>query len=194
MPTARSNLASDFFKAVPKFFKVGGFALVFGMSGLLLIISAGVIGGAALSERELWAGCALTFVCLAYFIGDAIAKARAAAPLPVVGEVAELSALVKDISSMCQSIAFKYQGFIETSLEAVKNTAARIPFGSGIVKSIGLDRFASYSKTVVEATENVRRISTEIEVAVKNNDVETTRKYVVQLKTTVQDLRNFLAQ
>jgi len=191
---ANSTIADKFLKAVPKFFQVGGFPLVFGTGGLVLIILAGAIGGRQLSRVEFWAGCVLTFVCLAYYIADAVAKVRATAPLPIASEVQEMSSLVKEISSMCQSIAFRYEGYIQEALRAVNNVAARFPFADGILKAIGIAELESYSKTVVAATESVKKISDDIEAAVRNGDIERMREYAAKLRGILQDLRDFLTR
>lgn len=90
-------------KALERRFKVGGFALAFGFTGLLLTLCAS-FAGAELKVPTFYVGSTLTFICLAYFVLSGArtreVTRRIKDDLPLLDGLQEIALQLTDLAAM----------------------------------------------------------------------------------------------
>ena len=182
-------------KALERLFKVGGFALAFGFGGLLMTLTANFLGG-DLKVPMFYAGCVLTFICLAYFVKSG-ARTREVAKrikddLPLLDGLQTIALQLTDLSAMTQSVAFKHLSTIQLGIETVMPLIEKLPVIGAAAKSSGLADATKLSAVIVSTTEGAKDTIREIEEAIRSGDLSRLREYTTKLSEAIATLRAML--
>src|SRR6266481_4638520 len=98
-------ISNSISKALGGLFKIGGFALAFGFAGLLLALCAALVKGQLILPM-FYAGCALIFVCLIYFVLSAArtreVSRRIKDDLPLLDGLQGIALQLTDLAAITQ--------------------------------------------------------------------------------------------
>jgi len=182
-------------KALERLFMAGGFALAFGFGGLLLTLTANLVGG-DLKVPMFYVGCTLTFICLTYFVVSS-ARTRAVTKrikddLPLLDGLQTISLQLTDLSSMTQSVAFKHLSTIQLGVETVMPLIEKLPIIGAVAKSSGLADAAKLSAAIVSTTDGAKDTIRNIEEAIRSGDLRRLRDYTDKLSDAIATLRSML--
>lgn len=182
-------------KPMERLFKVGGFALAFGFSGIVLMVVANLV------DRQLLVpmfavGCFLTISCLAFFVYTNL-KARNASrslkeDLPLLDALQKTAYQVAEVAAVTQSFAFKHLTKIQQAVDAIAPLIESLPVVGQAAKKSGLTDSARVSSVIVSATENTKNVVLHLQEAIRAGDLKEIQKYGKQLDTALSELKSAL--
>lgn len=184
--------------AVEKLYKAGGFALAFGFSGIVLILGAKIFG----QEQAPWIialGAILTFICLGFFLyttlrGNKEITKSIRDNKEAVDAVQDISLQLTKLTNTAQAYSFKNIEKINKTLEIAIPKLQAIPFLGDKIEEYGLNKVGSISKLIVENSEKVENLVSDIEQAIINADHKKLKTYSKDLANLVSSMKQQLKQ
>ncbi len=179
-------------KPLEDLFKVGGFALAFGFSGLVLMIVA-IFKDGQLQLPLFIIGAVLTFLCLAFFLYTNL-RTRSAArsvaeDLPLLDALQRTAYQAAELASVIQSFAFKHLERIQIAVTVVAPMIESLPLVGPAARRVGLTDAARLSGAIVAATDGTKIIVMKLQEAIRKGDLREINKYGTQLEEAVSSLK-----
>ena len=177
--------------SIVKLYRIGGFALAFGFTGIFLIVFSSFTK--TLPELTFGLGTILTLVCLFFFLYVNVTKTRNAAQTladnkEAIEAVQNMSMQLSEITADAQALGFKYPDKIDIALDKVR----QIPFVGDKLNMLGINQEESASKALVEYKIELENLITETKTALISGDVQTLNRYSEQLHLVSNKLKNEL--
>ncbi|WMN59819.1 hypothetical protein NI389_16905 [Pseudoalteromonas xiamenensis] len=184
--------------AIEKLYKTGGFALAFGFSGIVLILGANIFG----HDHAIWIialGAILTFICLGFFLyttlrGNKEITKSIKDNKEAVDAVQDISLQLTKLTNTAQAYSFKNIEKINKTLEIAIPQLKPVPFLGDKIEEYGLNKVGSISKLIVENSEKVENIVSDIEQALINADHRKLKTYSKDLADLVSSMKQQLKQ
>jgi len=182
--------------AFNKLYKVGGFALAFGFSGIVVMLGARIFGG----EYTLWLiilGAILTFSCLGFFLyttvrGNSEVKKSIANNKEAIDAVQDISIQLTKLTGALQAYSFKNINKINQVLEVAVPQLKKIPFVADKLVEYGVNDLHGLSGVIVEKSDNIEKLIQEIEDALINADHKKLKTYSDELAACVVGIKEQL--
>jgi hypothetical protein len=185
-------------ESINKLYKTGGFALSFGFAGILMMLLAKLFGQED-ARLLITIGAVLTFSCLTFFLyasvkGNQKAAAAVSQNKDTIDALQDISIQLTRLTRFIQAYGFKNIEQINSVVEKSISALKAVPFVGDIVTKYKLDSVSVISQALVENTEKVESIVTDIEKALIDADHRKLKQYSMDLSEAVQKLRNHLME
>jgi hypothetical protein len=184
--------------AISKLYKTGGFALAFGFAGIILMLGANIFGG-ELAIYLLIIGAVLTFLCLGFFLyttlkQNSVAKKVLIDNKETIDTIQDISLeLIKMVNTL-QSYCFKNIGKIDEALQRLIPVLSSFPLLGDKLKDYGLSNLSVISTTIVENTDKVEKVVSDLEEAILTADSKKLNQYSKELSSLVVLLKKSLKE
>lgn len=191
-----TRFTDSFSEAVAKLYRVGGFALAFGFSGIIVMLGARMFA----QEYTLWLmllGAALTFSCLAFFLyttvrGNNEVKKSVANNKEAIDAVQDISIQLTRLTSAIQAYSFKNINQLNQVLGVAIPKLKAVPFLGEKLTDYGLDDAHGISAAIVEKSDSIEKLIHEIENALVNADHKKLKEFSGELATCVAGIKDQL--
>ena len=184
--------------SLDKLYKTGGFALAFGFAGIIMMLGAKIFGQSE-SQLLILIGASLTFLCLGFFLyttlkGNKEASKAISDNKEAIDAVQDIAIQLTRLTNTAQAYSFKNIDKINQALNAAIPVLKSIPLVGDKVSQYGLDDAGKISQTIVDNSERIESVVSEVERALANADNRKLREYANELSEIVsvfkQQLKN----
>ena len=193
MPTREVTRFTDSFaKAIDRLYKSGGFALAFGFAGFLLMLTSLIFE--RLATARLVIGALFTLLCLAFFLyttltGNAKAVSAIRDNKEAIDAVQDISIELTRLVNTLQAYGFKNLERINKALQNAIPALQKIPVVGPMLEEYGLDGADLISQALVDNTDRIERLVSEVEDALINANHRKLKEYATELAALVVSIR-----
>jgi hypothetical protein len=193
------SLSDAVMEPITKAYRVGGFGLAFLLLGALMMLAATFVSASTISYSLVLAGFILVVLpCYFFYVKEIRPISRMQ---EAVGKNAEMIDAVQDtamsmteLALQLQTLAFKHADAVASTIEVVRPQIRAIPVVGQIADHPMLVRTEGLSKTIVEITENIKEVVSDVQTALINSDPRGLKKYLRELERLHNQVTSLLAQ
>jgi hypothetical protein len=193
------SLSDAVMEPITKAYRVGGFGLAFLLLGALMMLAATFVSASTISYSLVLAGFILVVLpCYFFYVKEIRPISRMQ---EAVGKNAEMIDAVQDtamsmteLALQLQTLAFKHADAVASTIEVVRPQIRAIPVVGQIADHPMLVRTEGLSKTIVEITENIKEVVSDVQTALINSDPRGLKKYLRELEKLHNQVTSLLAQ